>query len=100
MWSVWLRGAARLVCLALCAVGACDAASAAPHAEALIEAWREQNTLCRGLPGDDPRSVAACEKRQGIGRDLGRLGWCYGKRDQLAYQMQWHRCEAASLRPE
>lgn len=75
-------------------------ALAGPDPETLVVQWREQNTLCRGLPGDDPRSVAACEQRQGIGRALGQLGWCYGKRDQMAYQMQWHRCGAASLRPE
>lgn len=96
-----MRTATHRACLAVgVLVSTFGAASGKVSGQTLIARWLAQNSLCRGLPGDDPRSIAACEKRQAIGRELGHLGWCYGKRDQMAYQMQWHRCEADSLRPE
>lgn len=96
-----MRRSGRLVCLSgLGAASLWSAASAAPSDDVLIGQWRRENTLCRGLSGDDPLSGAACEKRQAIGRRLAKRGWCYGKQNQMAYQMQWHRCSADSLRPE
>lgn len=71
-----------------------------PDAQRLIAEWKEQNTLCRGLHGDDPRMQPACDERQRIGRSLDRLGWCYGEKDQMTYQMQWHRCDGNSLHSE
>jgi len=71
-----------------------------PGPQALIKQWTAQNTLCRGLSGDKPESQLACEERQRIGHALDRLGWCYGKKDQMAYQMQWHPCRADSNRYE
>lgn len=68
-----------------------------PNVQALIAAWKEQNTLCRGLHGDDPRTQPACDERQRLGRALYERGWCYGEENQLAYQMQWHRCHANSV---
>lgn len=67
-----------------------------PDARTLIAKWVEQNTLCRGLHGDDPRMQPACDERQRLGRELYKRGWCYGEKNQMAYQMQWHRCHANS----
>jgi len=63
-----------------------------------IKQWQDQNSLCRGLPGDDPRSQAACARRQQIQGELQRTGWCYGRQGQIGAQMQWHRCGRDSLR--
>lgn len=68
--------------------------------QGLIDQWRIQNTLCRGGSGDQPDTQRACEKRQEIGRALDNLDWCYGTKDQMAYQMQWHQCRAESNRYE
>lgn len=68
--------------------------------EQLIEQWREQNSLCRGLHGDDPRMQPACDARQRSGRALDAQGWCYGKKDQMGYQMKWHPCGPDSLHVE
>jgi len=86
-------------------IGVCACAKATPQKvdtpevpdhEALIAQWKEQNSLCRGLSGDDPRTQPACDERQRIGRALYRQGWCYGEKGQYGYQMQWHRCRADS----
>ncbi len=58
----------------------------------LIAQWQEQNSLCRGLHGDDPRMQPACDERQRLGRALDTQGWCYSKKGQMGYQMQWHKC--------
>ncbi|MFT4163503.1 hypothetical protein [Shinella sp.] len=71
-----------------------------PDTQQLIAEWIEHNTLCRGLHGDDPRMQPACDERQRIGRALDKLGWCYGETNQMAYQMQWHRCHDNSLHAE
>ena len=67
-----------------------------PEVARLIEQWGEQNSLCRGLHGDDPRMQPACDERQQLGRALDAQGWCYGKQHQYGYQMVWHPCEADS----
>ena len=67
-----------------------------PQAARMQTQWREQNTLCRGLHGDDPRTQPACDERQRLGRALYRQGWCYGEKGQTSDRMQWHRCHAGS----
>jgi len=67
-----------------------------PDAQTLIARWIEQNTLCRGLHGDDAGMQPACDERQRLGRALYKRGWCYGEKNQMAYEMQWHRCHANS----
>lgn len=95
-WRVALRLAVAIIALAPMV----SRAEEKPEAQKLIAAWQEQNTLCRGLHGDDPRMQPACDERQRIGRALDKLGWCYGETDQMAYQMQWHRCHDKSLHAE
>ena len=67
-----------------------------PQAARMQPQRREQNTLCRGLHGDDPRTQPACDERQRLGRALYRQGWCYGEKGQTSDRMQWHRCHAGS----
>ena len=37
--------------------------------------WEEQNAACRKIPETD-EAQAACYRRDAIGLELGRLGWC------------------------
>lgn len=91
-------GAMAMAIVALSIVGASGKEPA--KARQLIKQWQAQNSLCRGLHGDDPRMQPACDERQRLGRLLDRQGWCYGKKDQFGYQMQWHRCTPTSLHAE
>lgn len=59
---------------------------------ALIAEYEVRNTRCRGGSGDDPGTQAACDERQRLGREINRLGWCYGEKGQMGYQMAWHPC--------
>jgi hypothetical protein len=65
---------------------------------ALIKLWYQENDKCRGGSGDDPRTDAACAARETYDAKLRAIGWCYGKRGQFGYQMNWHKCGPASLR--
>ncbi|MFT3761643.1 MAG: hypothetical protein QM761_03325 [Pseudoxanthomonas sp.] len=93
-----------LATLSAAALAACASARQAPAAppppapdpQTLIAQWQEQNTLCRGLHGDDPRMQPACDERQRIGHALYQRGWCYGEEGEMGYQMQWRRCHADS----
>lgn len=92
--------AARIVISFMLTTSVTSASLADQRSDTLIANWIHENTLCRGLPGDDPQSDAACKRRQIFGHELGQLGWCYGKHDQMAFQMQWHRCKADCARPK
>ena len=65
---------------------------------ALTKLWAQQNENCRGGHGDDPRTDAACAARETYYAKLRVIGWCYGKRGQLGYQMSWHKCGPDSLK--
>lgn len=72
----------------------------ASRPDGLIAKWTTQNSQCRGGSGDDPRTTAACRERSKTGREIDERGWCYGKKDQIAAQYQWHACTRASLHPD
>jgi len=91
-WHKIIWSAVAATALVAGAVQARDHAD--PHK--LIAQWQAKNTLCRGLHGSDPRTQPACDERQRLGRELYRIGWCYGETGQMAYQMQWHRCHENS----
>jgi Bacterial SH3 domain len=69
-------------------------------AATLIELWDDANDRCRGGSGDSAATDAACIEREKLGEKLDGLDWCYGMRGQIGADMSWHRCVAASLRPE
>ena len=54
------------------------------------------NSMCRGGRGDDPDTGRACDARNKTLKVINRLGWCYGKKNQAAYQMKWHPCTVNS----
>lgn len=87
---------------ALLYVGAGTPASAsAPKSrvQALLRLEAKADETCRGSYPDDPAQQPACDARALYDRQLGRLGWCYGKRGQSGYQEHWHQCTAASNPP-
>ncbi|MCZ0734621.1 hypothetical protein [Phreatobacter sp. AB_2022a] len=96
-----MRGALALTAAAVVCTGFAGHAAAGPRSDArgLVRLWTEANTLCRGGSGDAPATRQACDRRQGYGRRLAALGWCYGRRGEMSYQMRWHRCQANSTRP-
>jgi hypothetical protein len=65
-----------------------------------IDAYERLNSACRGGSGDDPSTMAACDKRDVAGLALEARGICYGKKDQAGYEMRHHHCGPDSLRSE
>jgi hypothetical protein len=74
------------------------AAAQAPAVRTLIEQTRAVDAQCRSGDPGDPKTAAACKRRQGDAARLNRLGWCYGKRGQIGADMDWHRCTRSSYR--
>lgn len=66
--------------------------------KSLVDRWHTLNTRCRGDSGDKPETHKACQQREEMSAQIERLGHCYGKKDQAAYQMEWHRCGNDSVR--
>lgn len=64
----------------------------------LLAIQHELNNLCRGWPGD-VRTDEVCELRDQMDKLLNRLGYCYGKRDQIGADMRLHKCTKESNRP-
>ena len=98
-----MKSAIIFAMLSLAAIGTTRTAfgeEQSPDVDQLIAQWTEQNSLCRGLHGDDPRMQPACDERQQLGRALDAHDWCYGKENQYGYQMEWHRCETGSVHYE
>ena len=68
------------------------------NAQVLVGMQMSANGRCRGGSGDDPATWEACAERLAFQRRLAALNWCYGRRGEAGYQMQWHRCGPNSLR--
>lgn len=64
----------------------------------LIKLWTQSNAGCRLARREDVKVVAACLSRAVYGAALNERGWCFGKDDQANAEMDWHECEAGSLR--
>lgn len=64
----------------------------------LLSVYQDLNEMCRGWSGDDPHTAQACKVRDKVSKMLAGTGYCYGKKGQAGYQMQWHRCTKGSLR--
>ncbi|MDL2406171.1 hypothetical protein PY650_10920 [Rhizobium calliandrae] len=65
----------------------------------LISQWQEQNGACRGGSGDSAETLAACDRRERITAKLQTVGWCFGRKGEYGYQMDWHACDATSSQP-
>lgn len=78
---------------------ATDRGALAP--DRIISQWHVENGECRGSTNpDSPETQTACARREQIGAMLDKFGWCYGHKDDYGYQMRWHLCDAASIRPQ
>jgi hypothetical protein len=72
-----------------------DAKESVPE---LIELYTQSDSGCRLARRKDVKVVAACLSRSVYGAALNEIGWCIGKEDQANAQMEWHACEAGSMR--
>ena len=91
----------KLPVLALPLLVAAQAAWAAPDGReptALLREWAALNGACRGGRGDDPRTQAACTRRDALDRRLAAAGWCYGRPGDAGYQRTWQRCADGAAR--
>lgn len=85
---------------ALCALMiAAPTATRAEPVAALLRDWTTANGLCRGGSGDDPRTQAACERRDGLDRRLAAAGWCYGRPADTGAQRAWQPCGDGTRQP-
>lgn len=70
----------------------------AANPNGMLVRWHDQNGKCRGGSGDSQETWQACDARDHTQKSLAAAGWCYGRQGDYGYQMEWHRCEARSLR--
>jgi hypothetical protein len=73
-----------------------DRKAASP--DRIISQWQDQNGECRGGRGDSGETMKACDRREAISAKLEGVGWCYSKKGQYGYQMEWHMCGPDSNR--
>ncbi|MEW9837992.1 S1C family serine protease [Mesorhizobium marinum] len=64
----------------------------------MLKRWQHLNSDCRGGSGDEQATWKACDEREHTAESLSAAGWCYGRKGEYGYQMEWHRCKANSLR--
>lgn len=84
------------VCAAMLIATTSAYAAEKPNAKTakLIRQYEKANGSCRGGSGDDSDTWKACGRRDLLGEQIEKLGWCYGasKPDMAAYQHQWLPC--------
>jgi hypothetical protein len=80
-----------LAAVVLLAAVPASAAPRVPTPDQLITAFGEANDSCRGS-----RIEAECGRRERIASRLNQIGWCYGRKGQVAAQFDWHHCTANS----
>jgi hypothetical protein len=94
--SSFMLKVALIACGVLAARQSAIAQTPVIHDLLVIE--RQLNTMCRGWSGDDPRTAEVCEVREKMAKLLTAMDYCYGRRGQAGYQMQWHKCVGDSNR--
>jgi len=72
-----------------------DATESVPE---LIDLYTESDSGCRLARSADVKVTVACLSRSVYGAALNERDWCLGKEDQANAEMEWHECEADSLR--
>lgn len=58
----------------------------------LIDEEASLNDQCRGGSGDNPSTMAACDKREAVLRKIKAQGWCWGPDDAVGADKGWVRC--------
>lgn len=56
------------------------------------------NGKCRGGAGDLDTTMRACDAREYTTKSLIAAGWCFGRKGEEYFDMEWHRCGSGSLR--
>lgn len=69
-----------------------------PDVAALIQQFRTDDGLCRGLSPSDPRMQPGCDHRAKVGAELQAKNWCFGKKGQPGMDYRWHVCGPDSVR--
>jgi hypothetical protein len=64
----------------------------------LIELYTQSDSGCRLTRGNSDEVQVACTARSFYGAALNERGWCLGKETQANAEMEWHECEAGSMR--
>jgi hypothetical protein len=62
----------------------------------IIERYEVLNDKCRDGSGDDPHTIAACEKRDVLYQQIKiKHKWCWGSynQDAYGYQKEWLQCK-------
>lgn len=55
----------------------------------LHQVWEKSNSACRTLPRDSPEGEGACSRREILGSELGRMGWCVR---YIGLETKWEMC--------
>ena len=72
-----------------------DASETVPE---LIELYEEADGACRLSTSHDVKVAVACNSRSIYGVALNERNWCKGRENEANAMMEWHECEANSLR--
>ena len=64
----------------------------------LIDLYEAADSECRLNPSPDVKVVVACVSRSIYGAALNERNWCMGREGEPNAMMEWHECEADSLR--
>ena len=66
----------------------------------LIQFYQLADTHCQHVNKEDVRTTVGCVSRAIYGMALNERGKCLGRQGEDKVSMQWHDCEANSLRFE
>lgn len=64
----------------------------------LIALYEAADSECRLAMDNDPKTEASCAARSMYGVALNAQEWCYGREEEANAEMEWHQCEANSMR--
>ena len=64
----------------------------------LIQLYNDVDSICRLSKSHDVKVEVACISRSAYGAALNERDWCCGKKGEANAMMEWHQCEAASLK--
>lgn len=85
-----------LACAAIIVATASGNAAEKPNPKTakLIRQYEKANLDCRGGSGDSTDTWMACGRRDLLGEQIEKLGWCYGpsRPGMAAYQHKWLPC--------
>jgi len=67
----------------------CPPISPSPSIAELHRTWENANSACRKLPHSSIEGEGACTRREFLGSELGRLGWCA---KYMGLEIKWEMC--------